>query len=258
MRVFALSDPHLSFGTPGKLMDRFGPQWVDHANRMATAWDELVADDDLVLVPGDISWARTDEQVAPDLAWLAARPGTKLIGKGNHDSWWKSRSRLAEILPEGVLALDGDVVQVGPLAVAGTRLWDTPLVSYRDLIVWRGEPISAEMSEDQTAAAEKVFRRETVRLERSLSGLPGAVRQRLAMVHYPPVSPGLAANLLTDLFERSGISHVVFGHLHALDPDRAGQIGGEARGVSYHCTSCDFVDFAPVLICELEDAPEGG
>jgi predicted phosphohydrolase len=258
MRVFALSDPHLSLGTPGKSMDRFGPQWVDHASRMAAAWDELVRDDDLVLVPGDISWARTDEQVAPDLAWLAQRPGTKLMGKGNHDSWWKSRSKLAAILPEGVLALDGDVVQVGPLAIAGTRLWDTPLVSYHDHIVWQGEPISAELSADQAAAAEKVFRRETARLERSLSALPGAARQRLAMVHYPPVAPGLAANPLTDLFEGSGIAHVVFGHLHSLDPGRAEQIGGEARGVRYHCASCDFIDFAPVLIWDLEELPEGG
>ena len=35
--VFALSDPHLSLGTPGKEMDRFGAQWVRHADKMAAA-----------------------------------------------------------------------------------------------------------------------------------------------------------------------------------------------------------------------------
>jgi len=252
MRVFALSDPHLSFGTSGKTMDRFGPQWVDHPTRMAEAWDRLVADDDLVLVPGDISWARTAEQVAPDLAWLADRPGTKLMGKGNHDSWWKKKPKLEPLLPPGVLALDGDVVQVGPLAIAGTRLWDTPQVAYHDHIVWQGEPISAELGPDQAAAAEKVFRREMGKLERSLEALPQAAGSRLAMVHYPPVSPGLAANEMTALFERARVSHVVFGHLHALDPARADEIGGEARGVTYHCAACDFIDFSPLLICEIE------
>lgn len=239
-------------------MDRFGPQWVDHPTRMAEAWDRLVGDDDLVLVPGDISWARTEEQVAPDLAWLAERSGTKLIGKGNHDSWWKKKPRMAPMLPEGVLALDGDVVEVGSLAIAGTRLWDTPEVAYHEHIVWHGEPISAELTPEQAAAAEKVFRRELAKLERSLDALPAGTGQRLAMVHYPPVGPGLAANALTALFERARISHVVFGHLHALDQARAAEIGGEARGVTYHCASCDFVDFAPLLICEVASAPEGG
>ena len=73
MRVFALSDPHLSFGTPDKLMDRFGPQWVNHPGKMAAAWDERVSDDDLVLVPGDISWARKLQDAARDLAWIGAR-----------------------------------------------------------------------------------------------------------------------------------------------------------------------------------------
>ena len=65
------------------------------------------------------------------------------------------------------------------------------------------------------------------------------------------VGPGLAANELTERFERAGVRHVVFGHLHSLDPARADEIGGEARGVHYHCASCDFVDFAPIQIDAL-------
>ena len=73
---------------------------------------------------------------------------------------------------------------------------------------------------------------------------------RIAIVHYPPVAPGLAPSELTERFEQAGIQHVVFGHLHALDRARRGEIGGEARGVRYHLTACDFIDFAPRLICE--------
>ncbi len=41
MRLFAISDLHLSFGVD-KPMDIFGPQWVGHADRMREAWDEMV------------------------------------------------------------------------------------------------------------------------------------------------------------------------------------------------------------------------
>lgn len=253
MRVFALSDPHLSFGTPNKTMDRFGPQWVDHPAKMAAAWDASVGADDVVLLPGDISWARNFEQARPDLEWLAARPGTKVLLKGNHESWWANRNKVRDVLPDGVLAVDGDALRVGPLSVAGSRLWDAPGqgISYHDLIVWQGEPISAELGPEQEAAALKVFKRELARLERALEGLDREAALRIALVHYPPVGPACEANDVTALFERAGVDHVVFGHLHALDPARRGEIGGEARGVRYHLASCDFIDFAPILVAEV-------
>ena len=71
-------------------MEIFGELWRDHAARMAEAWDERVGEEDTVLLPGDISWARNDEEAAPDLAWIGRRPGRKLILRGNHDSWWSS------------------------------------------------------------------------------------------------------------------------------------------------------------------------
>jgi predicted phosphohydrolase len=251
MRVFALSDPHLSFGTPDKLMDRFGPQWVDHPTTMARNWDALVAPDDLVLVPGDISWARNLEQAAPDLAWLAERPGTKLLLEGNHDYWWSSAAKVRAALPEGMLAVHGDALRIGDVAVGGTRLWDAPGISYHDLILWQGEPISAELAPEQEAAALTIYRRQEGRLERALAALDRSAPLRIAVTHYPPVGPGCEPNELTRMFEKAGVEHVVFGHLHALDPARRGEVGGEARGVEYHLTACDFIDFKPVLIAEV-------
>ena len=261
MRVFALSDPHLSLGTPGKTMDRFGPQWVGHTERMAQAWDAAVRAEDLVLVPGDISWARDLDQVRPDLEWLAARPGTKLIGKGNHEHWWPgSRRRLEAALPEGVVALPADGVRLGDVAVCGTRLWDVPGVSYHDLILWQGEPISRELTEADAAASFKVYQREVARLDRALAGLDRSAPVRIAMLHYPPVGPAvpgpgtaaLPGNELTERFERAGVQEVVFGHLHALDPQQRGRIGGARHGVRYTLAAVDFVDFAPVALAGVD------
>ncbi|MGQ0552584.1 MAG: metallophosphoesterase [Planctomycetota bacterium] len=275
MRVFALSDPHLSLGTANKLMDRFGPQWVGHTARMAAAWDELVVPGDLVLVPGDISWARDLPGAAPDLAWLHARPGRKLIVKGNHEHWWPdSRKKLEAALPPSLTALDASAVRVGPVAVCGTRLWDAPGISYHDLILWQGEAISAELDATQAAAALKVYQRELGRLDRALAALdavagagaaaagtaqrPAALR--IVMVHYPPVGPRpegtdpaseLPAHELTERFERAGVQHVIFGHLHSLDLLRRARVGGLRRGVRYQLTACDFIDFRPVLVAEV-------
>jgi predicted phosphohydrolase len=251
MRVFALSDPHLALTTPNKAMDRFGPGWVDHPTTMAAAWDATVLDDDVVLVPGDISWARNLDGAAADLAWLAARPGRKILCKGNHEYWWTSRNKVRAALPDGMYALEGDAVRIGDLTVGGTRLWDVPGVSYHDLIVWQGTPISAELSEADVAAALKVYERELGRLDRALDALDPGASLRIAITHYPPVGPGLTSNEVTDRFERARVAHVVFGHLHALDPARADEVGGELRGVHYHLTSCDWIEFAPVLICEV-------
>ena len=85
MRVFGISDLHLSLSTD-KPMDVFGAHWAGHAEKMAAAWDAMVSDDDIVLCPGDLSWAMKLEQAALDLAWIGARPGrVKVLTRGNHD-----------------------------------------------------------------------------------------------------------------------------------------------------------------------------
>ena len=87
-RIFALADLHLSLDGE-KPMDIFGEEWRDHASRMAEAWDDCVEDEDTVLLPGDISWARNLEEAEPDLRWIGSRPGRK------HGSPIWSRSSVA-------------------------------------------------------------------------------------------------------------------------------------------------------------------
>ena len=88
MKIWAISDLHLSGAKP-KPMDIFGSQWKNHPEKIARAWRERVAPEDLVLCPGDLSWAMNLEEAAPDLAYFAALPGKKILMRGNHDFWWK-------------------------------------------------------------------------------------------------------------------------------------------------------------------------
>src|ERR1700682_112308 len=96
IRLFAIGDVHLP-STRGKRMDRFG--WVDHPVPLQRAWDQSVAPEDVVIVAGDISWATRPKEAAIDLQWLEARPGRKVLLKGNHDYWWgDSSSKLRTFL----------------------------------------------------------------------------------------------------------------------------------------------------------------
>jgi predicted phosphohydrolase len=272
MKVFALSDPHLSFGTPDKLMDRFGPQWVGHAAKIERAWRERVGADDLVIVPGDISWAMNLEGARPDLEFLGRLPGTKLLGKGNHDYWWSTISKVRGSLPPGMHALQGDAIRIGDVVVGGTRLWDIPGASFRDWIDWRVEPadaashgeggghggagptmISPEPGADVAAETERLWLRELGRLERALADiarLAGDDALRIAAVHYPPCDPELHETAATRAFEASAIRHVVFGHLHSVKRDRPRAPFGERGGVRYHFASCDWIDFTPQLVAQ--------
>jgi predicted phosphohydrolase len=260
MKVFALSDPHLSFGTPGKEMDRFGPQWVGHPRKIESAWRERVGDGDLVLVPGDISWAMGLEKARPDLEFLGRLPGTKVLGKGNHDYWWSTITKVRQALPPKTFALQADAVRVGDVVVGGTRLWDIPGASFREWIDWKPEPgkpaemISAEPSAEQAAETARLWERELGRLERALAEIErlatgGALR--IAAVHYPPCDPELRATAATRAFESSAIRHAVFGHLHSVRRDTPRAPFGERDGVRYHLASCDWIDFTPQLVAEV-------
>ena len=63
MTIWVLSDLHLAFGVPSKTMEAFGPAWKNYAYRIEGHWKKMIAPEDLVLIPGDISWAMNLEDV---------------------------------------------------------------------------------------------------------------------------------------------------------------------------------------------------
>ena len=95
MKIFAIGDLHLSFG-PGveKPMDRFGEEWVNHAERLRANWMKEISPVDTVIICGDISWGLRLEEAAADFEWIRGLPGKKLLFKGNHVLWWQSAAKL--------------------------------------------------------------------------------------------------------------------------------------------------------------------
>lgn len=250
MKIWAIADPHLSFGVPNKKMDVFGAHWERSADKIAEHWQASIAPEDLVLIAGDISWAMKLEEARPDLEWIGYLPGTKVLIKGNHDYWWSSMSKNKTILPPSCHLIQNNSVNWQGIAIGGTRLWDVPGLSFKDVIIQKDPekkaPIDPALMQEKELENIKIYGREIERLEISLKSMDKAAKKRIVMTHYPPIGTDLKETEASLLFEKYQVDIVVFGHLHNVKPDL--QLFGTARGVTYHLTACDYLDFKPLLI----------
>ena len=226
--VYAIGDLHLSLSVPNKAMDVFGERWRDHTDRIREAWQDTVSENDLVLIPGDISWAMYLSDALADLGFIGALKGKKLLLRGNHDYWWQSVTQVRNALPQGMYALQNDVFRFGDLYVCGTRGWTAP-----------------QSSRFKESADRKLYERELIRLDLSLGKLPKDV-PAIGMLHYPPFSENGEKSAFASLFERAGVTDVVYGHLHGASLRFA--FNGERNGVTYHCVSADHLNFVPKQI----------
>jgi uncharacterized protein len=243
MRLFAIGDTHLP-STRGKSMDRFG--WANHPGPLGEAWDRMVKPDDAVILAGDISWATRPGEVSGDLAWLEARPGRKVLVRGNHDFWWgDSASKLRTLLkpyPSVVGFLHSSAVVVGPYVVAGSRLWTTP----------EAPPLPGGEMGDVAPSAD-YLERELRRLNRSLEAARAELQRRTELipvvaVHFPPLYVGRPPTAFAAVIEEFQPLVCVYGHLHA--EGIAAGFQGLHGGVRYVLASCDAAGFKPVLLLD--------
>jgi hypothetical protein len=233
MRVLAIADPHLSRRDP-KPMDVFGPGWEGHPEAFFAGWRRVVRDDDLVLVPGDLSWAMRLKDALSDLEDIAALPGTKVILRGNHDYWWPSIGKLRRALPPSMHALQNDAMRFGSLVVAGTRGWACPG--------------SHEFGEQD----EKIYRRELERLDLSLARARELRRpgdSAVVMLHFPPTNARLEPSGFTERIEAFGPDALVFGHVHGGRE----QVVSRLDGVRVLFVAADALGFEPALVLETDD-----
>jgi len=247
MRIFALSDLHLSFSGE-KPMDPFGPWWSDHAVAIERSWRSSVGAGDVVCLPGDFSWAMKPEEAARELAWLEELPGTKILVKGNHDYWWGSIGRVRSLLPPSVRALQNDSVAIAGAGFAGARGWVDPTLDFGLL---SGHVQPHELGEEGFSIKgleedRKIYDRELIRLETSLKSLGRDLTLRVALLHFPPTSPLLEDTAVTGLLEKYRVDAAVFGHVHRSGPTAFANPFGVKNGITYFLASADFVAFTPV------------
>ena len=230
MKVFAIGDLHLP-GNDDKPMNVFGSKWDNHFERIADYWTQHIADDDVVLIPGDISWAMQLENAVDDIQAISKLKGTKIIMRGNHDYWWSSLSKVKSILPSGMYALQNDCIEIGGVSFCGSRGW-----------LCEGNSAFKE-SEDR-----KIYTREAMRLEMSLKKAKEG-QMIIAMMHFPPFNEKQQPSSFTELFEAFNVKHVIYAHLHGKSCRVAFE--GVKNGVEYTLCSADHLGFKPKFITEI-------
>jgi predicted phosphohydrolase len=223
-RIWAIADTHLSFAEP-KPMDVFGAHWKDHAARIERNCRTVMAESDILLIPGDLSWAMKRAEAEPDLNYLASLPGTKVLCKGNHDYWWDSDRPLNYPGLNDTPFISED----GRIGVAGTRGWIEP---------------SLQMSDAERAQCAKIAGREFRRLEKRLQAI-AACPIKFALIHYPPI-PAFAP-----LLKLYGVDTVLYGHVHLSGKDAP--LPEQWNGLRTLCVACDRINFTPRLVKTLHE-----
>lgn len=223
MAIYAISDLHLDC-LKEKPMDIFGENWRDHEEKIFTDWKDKVTEDDLVLIPGDVSWGLKMEDAYKDLSNIDNLSGNKVISKGNHDLWWQTKSKLQALELKSIHFLQNDNYIHNNVAICGTRGWVS-----RD-------------SEEFTEHDEKILSREVNRLDISLSSIKGKVEIKIVMIHYPPFNfTDGAPNEFVDIMKKHDVDVCIYGHLHGEGHFFVKE--GNIEGIEFHCVSCDYLDF---------------
>lgn len=248
-RIWTIADLHLSFGVANKSMDIFGPSWEKHAEKIAENWNRSIHPEDLVLIPGDISWGMRLDEAVPDLNWIHSLPGTKVLLKGNHDYWWDSLKKIVEVLPPSIHLVQNNAFHWKDVTIGGARLWDTPEYDFGSFIEYRENPKAKVIDKEeliQEEFSQKLFNKELERLKLSLKSLSPTARLRIAMTHYPPIGADLQSSRASQILEEHDIHICVFGHLHNI---KAGiSLFGEKNGIRYILASSDYLRFKPLLV----------
>lgn len=232
MAIYAIADLHLSFSSP-KPMDIFGENWTNHENKIEKNWIDKVQANDIILMPGDFSWAMALKDTYKDFNYLNNLPGKKFLLKGNHDYWWNSLKKLNEFVEENefknISFLYNNAYEAEGKIIAGTRGWN----------------LNSNEEEDK-----KIIDRELIRLELSIKeGIEkfGEDKQIIICMHYPPTNKSYLENSeFIKLMQKYNVTKCIYGHLHGEAHNEA--IEGNIGGIDLKLVSADYLKFDLVKI----------
>lgn len=231
MRVFAIGDLHL-----GHEMDKpmciFGPSWQDHMQKIKYDWLKDVQEEDLVLIPGDISWAMRLSEASTDLEWLNALPGKKICIRGNHDFWWDRPGKLNRLY-EQLYFLQNTAYIVGHVGICGTRGWALEKCEFEE--------------------NERMIKRECQRLRLSLeAAMAQHVKEIWVMMHYPPCESDKFTSPFIELMKQYPVKKIIYGHLHDENSWQKAPIG-YIEQMAFYLVSADYLGFKPLCLGSLPD-----
>ena len=232
MAIYAISDLHLSFGD-NKPMDVFGVNWENHAEKIKENWIKKVTDNDLVLLPGDFSWAMYLKDTYEDFKFLSELPGRKILLKGNHDYWWTSIKKMREYLDgnsfKNIDFLHNNSYEYKGDIIAGTRGWQ----------------------DENNKEDKKITKRENIRLELSIKdGIEkyGDNKEIIICMHYPPFNDYEELEFsYIDTMKKYNVTKCIYGHLHGEESQKKAR-EGIIQDIDFKLVSCDYTKFDLIKI----------
>lgn len=234
MSIFVIADLHLSFKNP-KPMNIFGDNWDKHEEKIRKDWISKVKEEDLVILPGDFSWAMNLEDAYMDFEYLNSLPGKKLLLKGNHDYWWTTLNKMREYLKENNFSnidfIYNNSYSFEKYIITGTRGWTL----------------------NDTEGSNKILNRELGRLELSLKdGITkfGNEKEIIVFMHYPPITNASMLNneelKFVNKMKEYNVRKCMYGHLHSRSHRDA--IEGMIQGIEFRLVSADYLNFKLIKI----------
>lgn len=230
MAIYVIADLHLSFST-NKPMDIFGKNWQNYEEKIKQDWLEKVNENDIVILPGDFSWAMYLEETEKDFNFINNLPGKKILLKGNHDYWWSTVTSMRKYLKEKEMTnidfLYNNSYEYENKIIVGTRGW--------------------AISEEQEDI--RLTKREVDRLELSIKdGIAkyGENKEIIAFMHYPPVTKNHMNTDYIKLMKKYNIEKCFYGHLHGNSIKDA--IEGVIDGIQLKLVSADGLDFKLIKV----------
>lgn len=213
-------------------MDVFGGRWENYTEKLYENWQRTVSRDDLVIVPGDISWAMYIEDSYKDFDFINKLNGKKVILKGNHDYWWTTMKKMEEYLAKNsfdtIKIIHNNAIEFENAAICGTRGWNLA-------------------EENPNEEDVRIFDRERKRLILSLEQAIKLKKERIIVgMHYPPADKLNLCGDFMEIMKQYGVDCCVYGHLHSFSHSRA--VEGNIDGVNLRFVSGDYVNFTPVLL----------
>lgn len=239
MSIYTIADLHLFLGVgEQKSMHIFGHRWQGHIEKLEKNWRAIVDPEDSVIIPGDISWALGLEEALEDLKFIDSLPGTKYIGKGNHDFWWATYKKIIDFFElhniTTIKILYNCAYEVEDYVICGTRGW-----FYDDGV--------ANIPEGTDF--DKIINREVQRLRISLEEgkriSQTSAKPMLCFIHFPVVWNGMECEPLMNVLLEYGIKKCYFGHIHG---SYSSQPCFEHKGVTFSIISADYLNFVPRII----------
>ena len=219
MSIYVIGDLHLSF-KENKPMSIFGDNWEGHEEKIKNNWIENVKEEDLVILPGDFSWATYLKDTDMDFEYLNKLPGKKLLLKGNHDYWWTTVTSMRNFLKENnfenIDFIYNNSYEFEDKIIVGTRGW----------------------TQTEDAEDKRLSKREALRLELSIQhgiNIYGENKEIVVFMHYPPITNSNLikneTNEFIQIMQKYNIKKCFYGHLHGASIKEA--VEGGYFGINF-------------------------